>query len=99
MQPSLIPVLELERRASTRYAISVPVEVDRVGRGITRNISSTGVLFELDTDGLARGASVTFRLSLRTISAPLRCDGRIVRLHPSNGRYAVGATIDACAFE
>lgn len=90
----------LERRTAPRYAIAVPIDLDDGGRGITQNVSSGGVLFELldGRDDMGAGDPVRFRLGLRSIAGPLFCEGRVVRLQPVNGRCVVATTIDTCWF-
>ena len=89
-----------ERRAAPRYDITVPIDLEPARKGITRNVSSGGVLFEVEgPGGMGPGEPVRFRLGLRSVPGPLCCEGRIVRLQPVKGRCVVATTIEACWFE
>ena len=89
-----------DRRAAPRYDIAVPIDVEPARKGVTRNVSSTGVLFELfrGPEGVGVGVPVTFRLELRSFPGPLCCKGRVVRLEPANGACVVATTIETCWF-
>lgn len=89
-----------DRRAAPRYDIAVPIDVEPARKGITRNVSSTGVLFELldSPAGMGAGVCVRFRLGLRSVSGPLCCEGQVVRVEPVNGTCVVATTIETCWF-
>lgn len=88
-----------DRRAAPRYDITVPIDLDPGRKGITRNVSSSGVLFELEgPGGMGAGDAVRFRLGLRSVAGRLCCEGRVVWLQPANGRCVVATTIETCWF-
>ena len=95
-----------EVRCAVRFPLALPV-VLATPRGeiaaITRNVSASGVLFELDSP-LASGTLIHF--SLRMPGAILgtsrdvlvHCQGRVVRCSMSQSRYQSAATIDEYQF-
>jgi len=100
MVGTLSPGSRLDRRAAPRYDITVPIDLEPARKGVTRNVSSSGVLFEVESPGgMGPGEPVRFRLGLRSVDGPLCCEGRIVRLQPANGHCVVATTIEACWFE
>ena len=92
------PVIPLDRRAAPRHAVTVPIRTE-MGTGTTRNVSATGVLFEIGGVGMRLGTALDFWLRLSTVSNRLRCRGRVVRVEPGLHGFAVATTIDACWFE
>jgi PilZ domain len=95
-----------EVRCAVRFPLSLPVELSSARRketGVTRNISASGVLFELDRR-LRKGSNIRF--SLRMPSAVLgtpqdvlvQCAGRVVRCSVNQDQYLAAATIDEYRF-
>jgi hypothetical protein len=95
-----------EVRCAVRFPLALPV-VLTAGHGdfpaLTRNVSASGVLFELDRPLLA-GLEIGF--SLRMPGAVLgtlhdvlvHCRGRVVRCSMSQPQYQAAATIDEYQF-
>ena len=95
-----------EVRCAVRFPLALPVVLSS-GKGefaaLTRNISASGVLFELDHQ-LKAGLDIHF--SLRMPSAILGtphdvlvdCRGRVVRCSMSQTQYVAAATIDDYQF-
>ncbi|MGB8260947.1 MAG: PilZ domain-containing protein [Terracidiphilus sp.] len=95
-----------EVRCAVRFPLTLPV-VLITGHGevvaVTRNVSASGVLFELDT---SLEVASEIRFSLRMPGAVLgtprdvlvQCQGRVVRCSVSQSRYQAAATIDDYAF-
>ncbi len=82
------------RRKAPRLEIDLPVELER-GKGVTRDVSASGVFFETD-EALAPGARIRFSLLVEHASpVPLRlqCEGQVVRVERHDGRLGVAATI------
>jgi hypothetical protein len=79
-----------ERRQADRYPIGVKVEFAG-GAGITRDVSGLGVFFHTDVP-----FAVNDRLEF-TIVIPeavnVRCQGRVVRVEESEGRFGVAVEI------
>ena len=95
-----------EVRCAVRFPLVLPVVLSAGGSeftAITRNVSASGVLFELDRR-LPVGAEIHF--SLRMPSAVLgtlhdvmvRCVGRVVRCSVYPTQYQAAATIDEYQF-
>lgn len=95
-----------EVRCAVRFPLSLPVVVS-VGKGenaaITRNVSASGVLFEMDGPievGLEIGFSL--RMPGSILGTPndvlVHCRGRVVRCSISQNKYQAAATIDEYRF-
>jgi PilZ domain len=91
-----------ERRRARRYRVAVPVELEGVERGLTRDISTSGVFFET-TEALVRGAPLTFSLFLEQtdLSGPVWvvCTGQVVRVDRRPDGVGVAATIESFRFD
>jgi hypothetical protein len=86
-----------EQRKSKRFELKLPFEITRAGSrsvnrtGETKNVSSAGVLFSLDTP-LPVGESIEYIITL-PVTRPggpavrLRCMGKVVR-HEESGAAA-----------
>ena len=89
-----------ERRRAMRYPVALRVELAE-GAGLTRDASLSGVFFETDRsfipDEPIRLALVFERF---VVTAPLRleCEGRVVRVEPSDEKVGVAATITSIRF-
>jgi len=95
-----------EVRCAVRFPLTLPV-VLATGEGevaaLSRNVSASGVLFELDQN-LPTGADIRFSLRmpgevLGTLHDVLvHCLGRVVRCSLSQTHYLAAATIDDYKF-
>jgi hypothetical protein len=95
-----------EVRCAVRFPIVLPVVLSS-GRGeiaaITRNVSASGVVFEMDSP-MQAGLEIHF--SLRMPSAALgtphdvlvHCQGRVVRCSMNQSNYLAASTIDDYQF-
>ncbi len=102
----VLPSTRREVRCAVRFPLTLPVVLSS-GNGefaaITRNVSASGVLFELDRQLLA---GLDIRFSLRMPGAILgtprdvlvHCRGRVVRCCKSQTQYQAAATIDEYQF-
>jgi hypothetical protein len=81
------------RERASRVQSCLPVSVNGV-KGVTRDISATGVFFEID-DNYSAGSKIQFELQLDTPGGPLRlvCDGEVVRVVSEGGKSHVAARI------
>lgn len=95
-----------EVRCAVRFPLNLPVVVSTPAAEIvaaTRNISASGVLFELDQP---LDVGVDIRFSVRMPGSVLgssrdvlvECQGRVVRCSVSNTHYLAAATIDEYRF-
>jgi hypothetical protein len=103
----------MENRRTRRFALNLPVSVVRSGTehtavaGQTKNISSTGVLFTIESEPTITGA-IEYVISLNPDERRplnLHCLGKVVRLErANNGRqggvhaYHVAATLERYEF-
>jgi hypothetical protein len=93
----------MEKRKARRFGLRLPIELVRQGRlyavGETRNLSSAGVLFKVDSK-LRIGQGLEYFV---TLFAPeggakmvrIHCRGRVMRVN-ENGEIA--ATLERCGF-
>lgn len=95
-----------EVRCAVRFPLTLPVIVTSLQgeqTAMTRNVSASGVLFELNGP---LSAGVEIRFSLRMPGAVLgtprdvlvNCLGRVVRCSISHTQYQAAATIDEYQF-
>ena len=98
----------IERRASRRFTMTLPLTVRTGGsdnterQGQTRDVSFRGLYFLIDAK-YDPGSSIEFILTLpREITMAgdvhIRCYAEIVRVEPHNGRNGVAARIDRYEF-
>ena len=85
-----------ERRQAPRYAVEWPVELG-VANGRTRDVSTSGVFFELD-EPFVPGAPIRVSLALGGGSC-LRCEGRIVRVERREGKLGIAVAVAAQRFD
>ena len=86
--------LAVEKRREHRMYATRPVRLDR-GTGVTRNISMSGVFFEIDV-GYAPGSIINFAIELDGPAEKklmLGCRGMIVRVERRDGKVGVAAKI------
>lgn len=95
-----------EVRCAVRFPLTLPVVVETSTGGVhalTKNVSSNGVLFELDRD-LSVGVDIHFDLRMphSVLGTPhdvlVHCTGRVVRCSLSQDLHLAAATIDEYQF-
>jgi hypothetical protein len=85
-----------DRRKAERFQVTLRVELPG-GKGVTRDLSACGVLFETDRV-FAPGEAIQFAIILKHVdpSRPtrLQCQGQVVRVerHGNSRRIAVAIT-------
>jgi len=95
-----------EVRCAVRFPLTLPVLLSSEAgdiTAITRNVSASGVVFELDSP---MQAGLEIRFSLRMPGAILgtahdvlvHCQGRVVRCSKNQSNYQAAATIDDYQF-
>lgn len=83
-----------ERRRARRYTVALPIELKTTST-VTRNVSTSGVLFEAPAGETPEaGSTLQFVLAVGTVAMRLRCRGRVVRVERSSARSCVASTID-----
>jgi hypothetical protein len=89
------PADSAERRQAVRYPVSGVVKT-RKGAGTARDVSTTGVFFEVD-EPYAVGESVSLSVVLERPPAavPIRLqgEGRVVRVEPRGRRLGIGVAV------
>jgi hypothetical protein len=98
-----------EKRAARRFALRVPVNVQRGNTGPgesaeIRDVSARGICFHVDS-AIAQGAEIGFTLTLPpeitlTESIRVQCKGRVVRVEEPEeaGKVTVAAVIEEYEF-
>jgi hypothetical protein len=103
-----MPEPQQEKRAARRFALRVPVTVDRGNTksgepAQIRDVSARGICFYVET-AVAQGATIGFTLTLPpeitlTESIRVQCKGRVVRVEDtSGGKVEVAAVIEEYEF-
>lgn len=98
----------MERRASRRFNMTLPLTVRSTGpgggerQGQTRDVSFRGLYFLIDAE-FEPGSKIEFVLTLpREITLAgdvhIRCFAEIIRVEPQNGRRGIAARIDRYEF-
>jgi hypothetical protein len=101
-------VQSIERRASRRFTMALPLTVRSSGTegseqlGQTRDVSFRGLYFMVDAE-FEPGSSIEFILTLpREITMAgdvhIRCFAEIIRVEAGDGRKGVAARIDRYEF-
>ena len=99
-------VAHQEVRCAVRFPLALPVVITEGNAefaAITRNVSASGVLFELDRP-LTVGHAIRFSLRMpgAVLGTPrdvlVHCLGRVVRCSMSQAHYQSAATIDEYQF-
>lgn len=102
-------LLRVEQRRTRRFSLQLPVSITRNGTeritqtGLTRNISSGGVLFTCAREADI-GASIEYVIALNGASDQrimLRCIGKVVRASRSNSAdpaFDIAATLERYEF-
>ncbi|HKE26405.1 MAG TPA: PilZ domain-containing protein [Bryobacteraceae bacterium] len=104
----------MEQRRTRRFQLQLPLSITRTGAervafpGITKNISSTGVLFTTDQDADLSNSSIEYVITLNHEGPQmvnLRCVGKVVRCERDEAAYAesplayeVAATLERYEF-
>jgi hypothetical protein len=95
-----------EVRCAVRFPLSLPVVIQTARRehtALTRNVSASGVLFDM-ADGLKVGERISFSLRMpggilgMLHDVLVDCTGRVVRCSKSQAQTQVAATIDEYRF-
>jgi hypothetical protein len=95
-----------EVRCAVRFPLSLPVVIHHGRRehtALTRNVSASGVLFEMgSTLSVGEGISFSLRMPGAVLGTPhdvlVDCRGRVVRCSKSQSQSQVAATIDEYRF-
>src|ERR1035437_5773285 len=95
-----------EVRCAVRFPLALPVILS-TGKGeiaaVTRNVSASGVVFELETPVQA-GLEIHFSLRMpgEVLGTPhdvlVHCQGRVVRCSTNQSNYLAASTIDEHQF-
>ncbi len=90
----------VDRRRAVRHRLALPVELEH-GGGVTRDVSASGVFFETDQSFLP-GSPISFSLLFEHADphgpVRLRCQGRVVRLEPHDGKSGVAVAFTSRSF-
>ena len=98
-----------EKRGARRFALRVPVSINRNGNGHSeaaeiRDVSARGICFFVDS-AVAQGSPIGFTLTLPpeitlTESIRVQCKGRVVRVENATnaGKVTVAAVIEEYEF-
>ncbi|OWF65910.1 hypothetical protein B6A14_09135 [Polynucleobacter hirudinilacicola] len=93
MKKSVTGLSKVQRDRAPRVRSQMPVVLNGK-KGLTQDISATGVYFELDDDQ-ELGSAIEFTIELDTPGGKLeiRCTGEVVRLTNKDGKLGIAAKI------
>ena len=85
--------IEDQRQGAPRIPSNLVV-VENGKKGITRDVSATGIFFEIDAKHEA-GSAIQFQIELDTPGGKLMlmCEGEVVRVEDLNGKVGIAAKI------
>ena len=86
-----------EAREAPRFLCALPVMTGS-SKGITRDLSSSGIFFESD-DSFLPGQTIEFSIVLEYLYPDnpvcIKCSGAIVRVEKNRKKICIAATIDS----
>ena len=84
----------LRKDRAPRVKASFPVHLSEKIKGVTQDISATGIYLDLDTDQ-EPGSIISFWVELDTVGVKMKlvCEAEVVRVEQSDGRMKVGTKI------
>ncbi|BAL24469.1 PilZ domain-containing protein [Azoarcus sp. KH32C] len=86
-----------ELRSEPREQIALPLSGDGGVGGATRDISASGLYFELNSDApIGNEVNVTVELTVAGRAFALNCQGKVVRIEQHAGRTGMAIRIRAC---
>lgn len=85
---------EQEHRREDRIPVALRVDLENSATGIARDVSPSGIFFEVDAS-YAAGTAITFAIDFDTPAGRLnlRCQGEIVRVERRDTRLGVAVKI------
>ncbi len=88
------------KRANSREASALQLQLGGGGSGVTRDVSASGVFFETDIEQVA-GSLIDFTIEFETPGGPMRlkCHGQIVRTEQHGTRQGAAVKILESKFE
>lgn len=89
-----------EKRRGQRIHTALPV-VLKNAKGITRDVSASGVFFWTSESTCAPGELISFSVELKRPEGRMRlkCQGDVVRTEPRNGEMGVAVNVTESAME
>ena len=87
------------RREHERVVAEMPVRQEG-SLGTTRNVSASGVFFEID-GSVAAGSEISFAIEMQTDLGPMtmKCQGLVVRTEQRDGRMGVAVRMTESRLE
>lgn len=98
MKPHKVTSPVKRDRGADRFDTELPVEISGA-KGLTRNISATGVYFETQvTQEIGSRVSFTVEMTVRGEVLKLVCEGEVVRVDRKDGTVGIAAKLDGSFF-
>ena len=92
--------MQADLRTEPREAIALPLHLASGERGVTRDISATGLFFEIDcSHPLGSELDLTVELNLDGRAVRLECRGQVVRVEHAGERTGVAVKMLASRLE
>ena len=81
-----------EQRSDPRERLALPLKVGVAGQATTRNISATGLFFEIDGEHIVHG-TLDFELQLPEARMKFTSIGQVVRIEHSGGKTGIAVRL------
>ncbi len=98
MKPHKVASPANQDRGADRFDTELPVEISGA-KGLTRNISATGVYFEAQvSQEVGSHVSFTVEVTVRGEVLKLVCEGEVVRVDHKDGTVGIAAKLGSSFF-
>ena len=94
-QATSVAAAALQKPRASRISKQLPIQCGNA-KGVTRDVSTTGIFFETDMD-CAAGSAISFSIELNGLANKkmlMQCQGTIVRVERSGGKMGVAVQIN-----
>lgn len=89
-----------EHRSEPREQVELPVRLAEGGTGTTRDVSATGLFFEIDCEQpLGSAIELTVELNVDGRAMLMKCHGQVVRVEKLDGRTGVAVKMQRSRLE
>ena len=85
----------LQKPRASRISKQLPIQCGNA-KGVTRDVSATGIFFEADME-CAAGSAISFSIELKGLANKkmlMQCQGTIVRVERGSGKMGVAVQIN-----
>lgn len=92
-------MIETTKRSPERVRVALPVQLE-TGKGLTRDISASGIYFETDVE-LVQGSPINLEVEFDSSGGKLmlKAQGSVVRIEQLGGKIGVAVSITESVME